>query len=433
MYFIVETLDQLNQMQAGEECFVQLISGNDKFHPKLSYPSLLYYNDGVKGYIFPFKHSESFSLDIKSVQEFLSRHKTIFLIDKKYHSYFLDLSNTIDINFIYLDQTNNYSPFECESVLQHNYYSRFSNLSNVNEIIPISKHYERCQCLYDIVKGYFGLESDTKFQDRLVSAYKSVEQNPIRIDEGKFKTKYQLTIESSSKTNDFIYSYYNLYNLTGRPTNSFNGINFLAIPKDNDFRDCFIPKNTYFVEFDFEAYHLRLIGTLIGYDWGTESIHNFLGKQYFDKDTLTENEYAEAKTITFRQLYGGVLKKYKHIRFFSLLDSYINNLWETYKRQGAIALPTSSILKFSNEMNKLKLFNYMVQNLETLVNVDKIERINQYLNEHKLQTKLVLITYDAFLFDFDVSDGKELLLKIKEILEEGDLVVKHKHGINYSF
>jgi len=433
MYFIVETTEQFSQMQQSEECFVHLISGNDKYHPKLSYPSLLYYNDGKKGYIFPFKHSESFSLDFKVVEDFLSKHKTVYLIDKKYHSYFFNLPNAIDINFIYLDQTNNYEPFECDTLLQNNYYSRFPDIPNINEIIPIAKHYEKCQCLYEVVKGFFGLEADTKFQDRLIEAYKKVEQNQIGIDEHKFREKYKLNNENYSKKGDSLYSYYNLYNLTGRPTNSFNGVNFLAIPKDKEFRECFVSKNSYLVEFDFDAYHLRLIGNLIGYEWGKMSIHTELGKEYFGKDELTQEEYAESKTITFKQLYGGVDKKYKHIEFFKKMDEYIQETWDNYKRQGAMALPTGRILKYSKDMNRLKLFNYLVQNQETLANVSKIERINQYLEENNLRTKLVLITYDSFLFDFRAHDGKKTLLDIKAILEQGNMVVKHKHGINYAF
>ena len=433
MYFIVETIEQFSQMQQSEECFVHLISGNDKYHPKLSYPSLLYYNDGKKGYIFPFKHSESFSLDFKVVEDFLSKHKTVYLIDKKYHSYFFNLPNAIDINFIYLDQTNNYEPFECDTLLQNNYYSRFPDIPNINEIIPITKHYEKCQCLYEVVKGFFGLEADTKFQDRLIEAYKKVEQNQIGIDEHKFREKYKLNNENYSKKGDSLYSYYNLYNLTGRPTNSFNGVNFLAIPKDKEFRECFVSKNSYLVEFDFDAYHLRLIGNLIGYEWGKGSIHTELGKEYFGKEEITPEEYAESKTITFKQLYGGVDKKYKHIEFFKKMDEYIRETWENYKRQGAMALPTGRILKYSKDMNRLKLFNYLVQNQETLANVSKIERINQYLEENNLRTKLVLITYDSFLFDFRAHDGKKTLLDIKAILEQGNMVVKHKHGINYAF
>ena len=67
MYFIVESLSQFGNLNIKDECFVQLIPGNDRVHPKLTYPSLLYYHNGEKGYIFPFKHSESFYLDFKMV------------------------------------------------------------------------------------------------------------------------------------------------------------------------------------------------------------------------------------------------------------------------------------------------------------------------------------------------------------------------------
>jgi hypothetical protein len=82
-------------------------------------------------------------------------------------------------------------------------------------------------------------------------------------------------------------------------------------------------------------------------------------------------------------------------------------------------------------MNKLKLFNYIVQNLETKENIDKILEINKLLSKKK--SKLILITYDSFLFDFSQQDGKTLLKKIKEVLEKNDMIVKHKYGTNYAF
>jgi len=189
----------------------------------------------------------------------------------------------------------------------------------------------------------------------------------------------------------------------------------------------------YWVDSYIKADFDNVIGKLIGYEWHQESIHTFLGKLYFNKEELTDEEYSESKTITFKQLYGGVNKKYKHIEFFAKIDAYIEDLWENYKRQRAISLPTGRILKYNSEMNKLKLFNYVIQNQETLANVSKIERINQYLEEKKLRTKLVLITYDSFLLDFSANDGKKTLLALKTILEEDGMIVKHKHGLNYSF
>lgn len=56
-----------------------------------------------------------------------------------------------------------------------------------------------------------------------------------------------------------IYSYYNLYNITSRPTNAFNGLNFLAFNKENSSKTAFIPSNDRFIELDFDGYHPRLI------------------------------------------------------------------------------------------------------------------------------------------------------------------------------
>jgi hypothetical protein len=82
-------------------------------------------------------------------------------------------------------------------------------------------------------------------------------------------------------------------------------------------------------------------------------------------------------------------------------------------------------------MNKLKLFNYWVQNLETKNNTSKIERLQEVIGE--AHSKLILITYDAFLFDYSIQDGKEFLIKVKDILQEGEFKVKHKHAKDYFF
>jgi hypothetical protein len=71
--------------------------------------------------------------------------------------------------------------------------------------------------------------------------------------------------------------------------------------------------------------------------------------------------------------------------------------------------------------------------METKANIDKIVKIQNYLKNAKAKTKLVLITYDSFLFDFSKRDGKKTLQEIKSILESEDMLVKHKHGTSYAF
>ena len=80
-------------------------------------------------------------------------------------------------------------------------------------------------------------------------------------------------------SNGKLYSQYNLWTTTGRPSNSFGSVNFAALPPEK--RRGFIAENDYLVEFDFDAYHLRLIADLVGYHtFGEESVHEYLSKWY---------------------------------------------------------------------------------------------------------------------------------------------------------
>lgn len=431
MYFVIENNEQLDRLEKSEEAFVQLIVSNDNYHPKLTRPSLVYYHNSKKGYILVINHSEGFSIDIKLVERFLNSHEKIYLVDKKYHSYFLELRNSVDVQFTCLDKDNSENPFECDTPVHRDFYSKYSVMPNINEIIPIAKHYEKCQCLYEMIKHYFGLEMDTEQQNAFVQAYKTVEESGLKVNLVKFNKKYELQHNQFSLVGNTIYTWYNLYNLTARPTNSFNGLNFLAIPKDKKFRECFVPSNDFLVEFDFDAYHLRLISQLTGFELPKESMHIYLGKKYFGVEELTEEQYRESKAITFKQLYGTVEDQYKSIDFFSCMNQYVDKQWKLYNEQKALTLPTGRILRYTPGMNKTKLFNYIVQNTETKENTKKIVEINQLLNNKK--TKLVLITYDSFLFDFSQGDGKQLLKEIKSVLERGNTPVKLKHGTNYAF
>jgi len=81
-------------------------------------------------------------------------------------------------------------------------------------------------------------------------------------------------------------------------------------------------------------------------------------------------------------------------------------------------------------MNPQKLFNYVLQNLETANNVRILWHIFKLLKGKN--TKLVMYTYDAFLFDWD-SNEKNILDQIKHIFNLNNLRFKVKNGKNYDF
>jgi len=431
MYFIVETEEQLAQLSRPEKCFIELMSLSEHTHPSLTTPCVLYYNDFQKGYIIPINHSEGFSFSIEKIQTFLQEIPKVYLLDHKWHSYYLDLPNAIDLYFTALDVDGKVEDFQCYTPVHLDFYEKFKYSPTVNTYIPISKHYERCECMFEIVKKYIGLELNTEWQGIYTEVYKWVEEQGILVDEKLFDKYFETPWKGRSMRDSRVYSSYNLYNITSRPTNAFNSINFLAFNKDNHSRTAFIPQNDAFVEFDFDGYHIRLIADAMHSDIPQDqSIHEYLGKQYFNKKELTPEEYQEAKKITFRQMYNGVEEEYMHIEFF--LDVYhtVRAMWTTYTNNGFLELPNGRKLTQENT-NPQKLFNYYIQCLETVNNVKKLSKLKEYLQNK--QSKVLLVVYDSILIDYSVEDGKGTLTDIKNILEEGGYRVKAKKGHNYNF
>ena len=56
--------------------------------------------------------------------------------------------------------------------------------------------------------------------------------------------------------------------------------------------------------------------------------------------------------------------------------------------------------------------------------------INHYLDDKK--TKVVLYTYDSFLFDVNKDDGKQTIVDLKRIMSNNGFPVKCYAGHNYN-
>ena len=425
MFYIIETESQLANLQISEECFIELVANSDETHPALNTPSVIYYNNFDKGYIFVINHSEGFSIPLQSVEKFLQQHKKVHLLNKKRHSYYIDLPNSVDLLFQVIGAGKE---LVCDTPLHREFGYKHKYLPNINYIIPVCKHYERCECLYEATKPLINNNSEQIWEASYVEVYKWVEEQGLAIDDKVFDKHYELTWKPNSVKNGKIYTSYNLYNITARPTNAFNGLNFLALQKDKA-RAAFVPSNDFFVDFDFDGYHLRLIANLLNVQLPADrSIHLFLGEHYFGKDVLTEEEYQESKKITFRQLYSGIEDEVADIELFKHVDEFIKRMWTDYTNNGYVILPNGRKLVQENA-NPQKLFNYYIQCLETVNNVKKLAKLKTYLSDK--QSKVVLVVYDSILVDFSKQDGMTTYHGIKSILEEDNYMVKVKTGDNY--
>ena len=341
--------------------------------------------------------------------------------DKKILNHFYEFKNVVDKNFIWWNETG--KPFEKN--ISNNAIdflsNKFYNVKKLNEIIPLSKHNEYCSDVYEgMARAYTG-ENDEYMND-VVKAFTSIEKNGIKVSDDIcdiFDMRVKKHISDGK-----LYSQYNLWTTTGRPSNSFGSVNFAALPPEK--RKGFIAENDYLVEFDFDAYHLRLIADLVDYDFGKESVHEHLAKHY-------ECSYEESKQRTFKLLYGGVDKETREkVPFFDKVHIYINKKWNEINTHNCVFTDIyrrKLLFKNYEDLNRNKVFNYLIQAYETESNIKKILSIQHYLLKKK--TKLVLYGYDSFLFDFSQQDGVETLKDIKSILEENKHYTKSKMGLNY--
>ena len=405
-------LSALKKEYAESDSIVIPIYTDIHKHRVINQLSLLYIYiiDTQNQYTILINHSDS--IFIPDSLQFLNNKKITY-------TYSTGIKNSINIDALYyMSNLCNIKKDELYTNAHTHFYNKYWRLHDVNNIIPVLKHVEYCDKFRDIVldirknRDMIGFE---QYNTKVITAFKSIENNGIATRKGIEYTKY------------------NLWTTTGRPSNSFNGINYAALNKDDGSREKYISRfnKGKLVEFDFDAYHLRLIAKMINYDLPDTSIHSYLGKYYFGKDLITADEYNESKAVSFRILYGGVPKEFENIPFFNKVKQYIFKLWDIYKRKGYIETP---IFKRKVHAENLKnrdikpqtLFNYMIQAMETEQNVIVIESLQDVLKDY--QSKLILYTYDALLFDIHPNEIKLL----KTIKEHMIYPVKCKTGHNYN-
>ena len=353
-------------------------------------------------------------LNSEYIAELISSYDKLYVWGKKEFLHYFVHKNLIDVSLA--------SPeYEMETTTAHQILSqRAKNKLDINKIVPIVKHYETCEKNYNNLKQHFNAPVNEFYNSRVPLVFNSIERNGLRVQRELFKEHF------NQDWGNKVYTQYNYRTTTTRPSNRFGGVNFAALNKENGTRKTFIPENDRLVEIDISAYHPTLASSLIHYNFGDDDIHRSFARLY-------NVDYKKAKELTFKQLYGGVFKQYQHLEFFQKIQTYINEIWNQFQNEGFIECPISKY-RFERDkldnMNPQKLFNYLLQNLETATNVCILWEIIKLLKNRK--TKLILYTYDAFLLDVH-KEEKEVIKTIFKVFDKHKLKIKIKHGNNYDF
>ena len=383
-------------------------------HPKQTELCLLYLrllNDDTEEYVLPFRHSDAINLRHKYLKN-INTSKRVYTYDKKKLLHFLDWKNVFDVQMNYYLEKNTPLAIDDVTTNAHRYfYSTHYKTPNINCAVPLMKHIEYCR---ELVKHRITPTESTfkTYNFDVLESLQKVESNGLK------------TI------NGMVFSEYNPYTATGRPSNRFGGMNFAALNKKDGSRKKFISrygKDGMLIEMDYDAYHLRLIGEVVGYKFPKGSVHKHMAKLY-------KVDYEEAKSLSFQYLYGHIPDDVlKSNPFFKKVQVYIDEVWKRYKSNNFIESDIYNKRIYRNnlsDMNKNKVFNYLIQLMETESNMSMLTQLVPKIKDYK--SKLILYSYDSFLFDFHIKDGLDFIKMVKATIEQkGKYPVKVAKGWNY--
>jgi len=413
---IIEKNNQLDDFlleNQNKDCFIIPILSDVNLHPLQNSLSAIYVKivDGEER-ILCFNHGETLKLNSKKLLD-LDKLGRKFVRDKKQLNHIVKLDDVVDVNLQYYMSKNEPLEWEELSTNTHDYFHRVMwKMKNTNRIIPILKHLELCREQVMMLEKHYKLPIHEEYNNQIIENLSFIESSGLRKDD------------------DMVFSEYNLFTSTGRPSNRFGGINFAALNKKDESRKPYKSRfqDGILVEFDYDAYHLRLIGHILDYQFPKGSVHEHMSEFYGNVD------YETSKSTSFQYLYGRIPQQVIDTNpFFSRVNKYINEIWGEFKREDFVKsnIYNKRIYKKNlSAMNRNKLFNYMIQLLETENNMKVMTQLIPFLKDK--QSKLILYSYDSFLFDFKLTDGLDFLKSVKQILEQdGVFPTKSSKGLNY--
>jgi len=383
-------------------------------HPMNNGLSFLYIAFSQEHFILPFNHNDCEKLEI----DLSTSNQTKWIWNKKGF-----LQTDIKVNNLKDVQTSlffeKFQLYDIQSKLEvlTNFYYRLGIRDGLGKSIPIMKWGE---VLREVVGEWDIKHTNNWVDDTMIPLLSDIERSGIKVDREKFIDRWPNHQKSLLLGN--IFTEYNPYTITSRPSNRHGGVNFSALNKKDGSRKSFIPRDDkLFLQFDYDAYHVRIIGKLIGYDLPDTSVHQWLADQY-------GCDYDESKGRTFRILYGGVSDEDRKIPFFDKVDKFIQSLNDKALQNGHIQTPKGRKIPLSwiEKPNSQKLFNYILQATETEFNIEAMKKLKE--NDLPLP---ILYTYDSFLFEFDNSEV-DTIKKVKSVLESFGFPVKADWGSDYS-
>ena len=414
MYWLIEDIKHIETICRirYQVAYVEVIPTSHNLHPIENDICAIYIRpkDDSKGYIIPINHSETINFDLEVVEKVLNSIEYIYVRDRKEFLHYFPIKHSSQPS----PSPHTYIP---QLTQAHTHvYNKYPNLQDLNTIVPIVKHYEVCEQNF---ANYEKIRFNP-FYNKAALVFNQLERAGIKVDQTKFEQYYDRQV------NEFVYTQYNLNTLTTRPSNTFGGINFSTLNKDNGERECFIPRNNFFIEMDVNGMHPRILAHILGHALPDGDVYEFFSMVY-------KTDRQKSKEITFKQLYGGIWEEYTNHEFFHLAQKYTYDMWEQFNIHGYIKCPISNHRFIKNEMEDMtppKLLNYILQATETSINTLILYNIFKQIKNYK--SKVILYVYDSILLDVDQNEIDKIVQIVTQEYSKFNLPLTVKKGTNYN-
>jgi len=421
---IVESIVELNELrdllETEASIWYPMWVDNDK-HPQNTHISFVFVRTQSDKYILPQQHTDAVSLSNEEIEGVLNTagEKWVFQKKKLLQSFTNVREGLNDVDTAHFLKTG--EPIDYQQPLQHLVAPLLHKgyKEDIIQSIPILK---LAEAIEPQLLKHRNQKSKTYnwYNDIFLPTLSDIERYGIRVDGKKFIDRWPQA--SKHLKGDLVFTEYNPFTVTGRPSNRHGGVNYAALNKSDGSRDCFIADGI-FLQMDYNAYHPRLIGKLVGYQMPDGNVHQWLADQY-------GCGIDEAKGVTFRLLYGGIDDEFRQIPYFDKVAHFIDRFWDDSVECDCIRTPNRLIpLSWVEQANPQKVFNYLLQAFETEVNVEKMRKVLEYIKGTEI--RLTLYTYDSFLFDVPMDVDTELIKGLKGILEDGGFPIKASWGKTY--
>jgi hypothetical protein len=315
----------------------------------------------------------------------------INLLDIRLHPQSLVFNKKIMINNGFNDgiDINSYLHYYATTIISpHEFYpkgmevlsNKFYKIEDLGHVIPLANQLEWAKGIAKYVFRLkpFGFISQKciNYCNDFIEVFHEIEKNHIVVGDELKKQNYMW------------------YTSTGRPSNAWGGFNFAAMNKKDGTRDKIRSRfeGGKIVQFDYDAFHIKLLAKILDYQFDYHPYEQI-------REELDINmDYDQFKGKVFQNIYGTITYEFMGHPFFQTVQAMIDTLYEQYKNGPEVkSWFYEKRFRDIQDVTPNKLFNYILQSLETEYNVRKIKTILPHLKEK--ESVFMMYLYDAFVFD----------------------------------